>query len=740
MVHFKMLILCCLCFSYFCLNNNLFAQNFWTPLGEGGGIYGGNINALAVDSNGIIYAATWGGIYRSSDNGSSWTSLGYKDEIIWDIAILEGDEIYAAGYAVYYSNDKGDSWSKRYLRFLGTHSLTISPDGRLYAGTSNGPFMFDPNTEEWTNQSSPGAIIREHGTQRLAVDSSGTIYSATAYGQEKGGLYRSTDSPDNWINITPPSGTRVVKSVEFDDNGRLWAGTGRGIFFSDDKGDNWVKVNTLKSDTYNTIKFSKDGAIYASSFRRFFVSVDKGHSWDLIFDKTVFDVGILADNSLFVATFQGVFYFDNKNESWIDKSNGITNTFIYDMAFDSNGTLYIASSVGLYSSTDDGHSFNLELREFGGKNIYATSILITENDDIFVGTTFNNGIYYKTEGYDYWQYSYVPRLIKDIVKHPSGILFAGTSSAGVFFSDDNGRSWQSTSLPNDLLVTKLLVAADGGIFVGATKAGEDNETPKFIGYYYSPHAGKTWRRTVFKEYYGTGQQIQAMIKHRNDDLFIGTAFGVYRSQDNGVNWEHIYDKHPETNYGTSVVSITDFAVSSGKNIFAGTFDGVIESEDDGNTWAFLESTGLAHKRISCVEISPSGYLFISTFGSGASSLGGGSFRSLEKVTIISDTSDTNEEKIVISQFTLSQNYPNPFNAETTIEYTIKYPGRVQVTVFNQLGQKIRVLIDAKAIPAGTYKIRWDATTDGGKTVNSGVYFYQIISGTFKTTKKVLLLK
>ena len=689
MKHFKMLILYCLLLSYFCLNSDLLAQNFWTQVGEGGGIYGSSVNAMAVDSTGTLYAATWGGLFRSTDDSKIWVSLGYEDQVIWDIVIMEGDEIYAtSSSAVYYSINKGDSWINRDIQYSkGANSFTISTDGRLFAGTVNGPYLLNPNTKAWVAQSEPGAIIREHGTRYIAVDSAGTIYSATGLDQEDGGLYRSPDSGNNWIDITPPSGTRVVKVVEVDNNGRLWAGTGKGVFFSDDKGDSWEYVNILPASKYFNIDFAQDGAIYVSCKGCFFVSRDGGQSWDMIFDKSVSDVVFLPDKSLFAATRKGVYYFDEKNELWIERNFGMTSAFIFDIAFDKNETLYMASNVGLYSSKNDGYSFNLELNDYGGKDIDARSIEITENGEMFVGSGFN-GIYYKAAGSNSWQNAIAPRIISDIVKHPSGVLFAGSWGGRVSFSEDNGKSWQSTTLPDNLSVAKLLVAADGGLFVGATKADED---PWFIGYYYSPDVGKTWTRTVFKEYYGTGQQIWAMIKHPNNDLYIGTVFGIFRSKDNGVNWDHIYEEYLQTSYGTSLVSIEDFAVSEDEKIFAGTNHGIILSQDEGNTWTFLESTGLVNKRISCVEISPSGYLFIGTIGAGGS-VGGGTFRSMEKVANFTDTTGV---KTPILQFTLNQNYPNPFNPETEIQFQIPENMSVLINIYNVLGQKIRTLANKK---------------------------------------------
>ena len=91
-------------------------------------------------------------------------------------------------------------------------------------------------------------------------------------------------------------------------------------------------------------------------------------------------------------------------------------------------------------------------------------------------------------------------------------------------------------------------------------------------------------------------------------------------------------------------------------------------------------------------------------------------------------------------FTLSQNYPNPFNPKTTIQYVVHKDGHLKITVFNVLGQRVRVLVDGD-FKAGTRdEVVWDATDQAGNTVSSGVYFYRIEQDQFAKTRRMLLLR
>ena len=92
-----------------------------------------------------------------------------------------------------------------------------------------------------------------------------------------------------------------------------------------------------------------------------------------------------------------------------------------------------------------------------------------------------------------------------------------------------------------------------------------------------------------------------------------------------------------------------------------------------------------------------------------------------------------------TSFTLKQNYPNPFNPETAIDYVVAQSGHVELAIYNILGDKIKTLVSGYQA-AGNYTIKWQADTDGGTSVASGVYFYKLTAGDYTDTKKMTLLK
>ena len=91
-------------------------------------------------------------------------------------------------------------------------------------------------------------------------------------------------------------------------------------------------------------------------------------------------------------------------------------------------------------------------------------------------------------------------------------------------------------------------------------------------------------------------------------------------------------------------------------------------------------------------------------------------------------------------FALANNYPNPFNPATTIKYALPQAADVELTVYNVVGQPVRMLV-VEHQSAGRYVVEWDATNDSGHSLASGMYFYRLaVGGEFLKVKKMLLLK
>jgi hypothetical protein len=111
-------------------------------------------------------------------------------------------------------------------------------------------------------------------------------------------------------------------------------------------------------------------------------------------------------------------------------------------------------------------------------------------------------------------------------------------------------------------------------------------------------------------------------------------------------------------------------------------------------------------------------------------------KSSEEITI----SNSAISKLLVSQniipdeYALEQNYPNPFNPSTIISWQSPVDSRQIIKIYDALGNEVATLVD-EFKPAGRYDVEFNALS-----ISSGVYFYTLQAGSFRNTKKMLILK
>jgi hypothetical protein len=119
---------------------------------------------------------------------------------------------------------------------------------------------------------------------------------------------------------------------------------------------------------------------------------------------------------------------------------------------------------------------------------------------------------------------------------------------------------------------------------------------------------------------------------------------------------------------------------------------------------------------------------------------------------INNVTNVKSEYNLPDNFELFQNYPNPFNPSTTIKFTIT-PARTKLyaggdlrftvlKVYDILGNEIATLVN-EYLPAGDYEVEFSTTAGPESSIKhpvSGIYFYQLKSGSFIETKKMLLIE
>ncbi len=102
-----------------------------------------------------------------------------------------------------------------------------------------------------------------------------------------------------------------------------------------------------------------------------------------------------------------------------------------------------------------------------------------------------------------------------------------------------------------------------------------------------------------------------------------------------------------------------------------------------------------------------------------------------------------------TRFNLEPNYPNPFSSEaksrsagnpfTSIAFSVKEAGVVQLSIYNLHGQEVRTLVN-KQMNAGFHAVNWDGKDDRGQIMPSGVYLYKLRVNGFAQTRKMTFMK
>ncbi len=163
----------------------------------------------------------------------------------------------------------------------------------------------------------------------------------------------------------------------------------------------------------------------------------------------------------------------------------------------------------------------------------------------------------------------------------------------------------------------------------------------------------------------------------------------------------------------------------------------LEFDEDGNLYGIKGSSSQIGDLISIDNLTGKGTVIGSIGFQHITSLA----YSLPEITSVREEK---KDLTIPEEFSLSQNYPNPFNPNTTIEYFLPKDAKVKLVIYNILGEEVITLVnDHKS--AGIYKINWNAKDNFGRSLSSGVYFYELRADVVDNTKfskiqKMILLK
>ena len=388
------------------------------------------------------------------------------------------------------------------------------------------------------------------------------------------------------------------------------------------------------------------------------------------------------------------------NAQWVQMSNGMGNyKDVY--SFPVNGSnIYAGTDSILYVSTNNGMDWNET--SLNNRLVYT---LAFSGNNIFAGTRYY-GIYQSTNNGINWSQIYLNGITVTDIKIIGNNIFAATFGMGdgLYVSSNNGLNWSKTSL--DSISLYSLVSYGNNIFAGTQN-----------GVYVSSNNGTSWTQTTLNN------QSVSRFGIIGSNIFAGSYNGVYMSTNNGITW-------PQTAMTNKVVlSLATF----GNNVFVGTLKynqdsgGFYISSNNGASWNENHQGFNVAPSVRAIVIS-NNYVLIGTEG-----------HSVWRRPLSELVGIQNSNIETPSKYSLSQNYPNPFNPTTKIKFSLPLwrgeGGRtVQLFVYDVMGREVQTLVNER-LQAGTYEASFD-----GSMLNSGVYFYKLITEGFSETKRMILIK
>lgn len=233
----------------------------------------------------------------------------------------------------------------------------------------------------------------------------------------------------------------------------------------------------------------------------------------------------------------------------------------------------------------------------------------------------------------------------------------------------------------------------------------------------------------------------------NESLLVISAPGGIGAPDDYTGLVYIYDSFPpfklRRKLSAPVRSIRGFGNSiklRSDTLFVGALGGG-NVQADGYAFLYKLSTGTD---IPVLSLKPTDHVFGQAFGqdvdfSGNKFLVGSPQDSRGLIYsgslyyfVVNPTGVSNEDNK--EENALLANFPNPFNTSTVIPYRLIAGGRVQLFIYDMLGNEVAQLVNEDK-PPGYYEVSFNASN-----LASGVYLYKLQAGNFVQTKKLVLLK
>ncbi len=679
------------------------AQWFWQnpkPIGNG-------LNKIhfTSDNNGFIYGY-WGEILKTTNGGEDWMlSTNQLGLVPVDLKFVNDQ----SGYLL--TNDKlfktttgGENWFELNAEeFSGFISIYLRDSLDLWIVGDSGLVL---NTKDegnsWDNYTFTSSV--SNTSIYFISDSIGFI--AREYGIAK----RTTDGGISWNNYSGNL-TGGLTCFHFVDSANGFAAGRLGkILKTSDYGSTWVNIsqwNWLRSKEF--FPLNKDTIYLFSSTGHLVRTYNQGLEWalDTISTNSVTsdfytDAFFSANGNFYcIAGSGGIIYKSSDFGSmWYSQTQG-TSQPLYFSDFVSQTVGWSASSNNIFRSDDGGENWiKLTLQD----SIYIEGIdFINES----VGYIVGNKILKTIDGGANWTSVFAndTSIFSAVVFIDELNGWAGGRYSQIIKTTDGGQTWVEQQSSNSGIVfsihavneSTLLACGAAGLLLKTTNGGNEWVSIKF-----------------------NSSLIEGIFFIDELTGWITCIDSIYKTTDGGNSWLGVY----QAEYWMSDIEFT----SENNGYAIGSTGYLIQTSNGGIDWYRVNDI-TQNDLYSLKFINDTEGWIVGAWGTVLHTTNGG-------VTFIEEENNFAQPK----EFLLQQNYPNPFNPSTKISWQSPVSGWQTLKVYDILGNEIATLVNEYR-NAGTYEIDFNYTkTLLATSLPSGVYFYQLKSGDYIETKKMILLK
>jgi len=346
-------------------------------------------------------AAEFPRIYHSTDAGETWAKIGNDTpypmlQTSEGFAVNSGMMIAGTTSGIFKSTDNGDTWTdaSEGLRYNGYIQAQAFVQGNWVVSTATGLGKSTVYPSEWEEMNSPNPDRTISQLHTAGVN---------LYAYDYSNLYRTSDLGTNWENISSklPNGFSLGNILGVDNKLYITGSSGgeQQLLISDDFGDNWTAKNA--GSDYIAMLRGTPAKLVIAAGTNLLESTDEGDSWTayqnngLISSPNFYEFIPIGDR---VVAWAGdfndskMYYTDDMGANWVNSEDaeviGQVEQFLHIQE-----SLIAASKFGFYISHDDGETWNQFYDGYGQRN--ATSIL--SSGKYLLAATRNDAAWYRPQ-------------------------------------------------------------------------------------------------------------------------------------------------------------------------------------------------------------------------------------------------------------------------------------------------------------------------------------------------------